>query len=147
MKNIVLLFILFVTYTFNLFAQCAASITSGAYVSLDSINNSSTPPSGGPFALAVEDYKSQSTTLEHNGNYNLTVRSGKAEGAWDVDIKAWIDWDQDGNFSVSEEIVDFDRGGWFFFFCLVLIQVSLLTQGISFFVLLLICFLFELRNS
>lgn len=79
--------------TYNITNNDPTGITS---VIFGTISNTSV---GGP---AYTDFTSQSATLEQGGSYPLSVRVN-TDGNWTVNTKAWIDWNQNYEFEVSEE--------------------------------------------
>ncbi|MCW0484835.1 GEVED domain-containing protein [Gaoshiqia sediminis] len=76
--------------------------TSITLVSFNTINNSS--DSGGKVS-GYSNYTAQSTDLVINSTYDLSVNLN-TDGVYVVYAKAWIDWNQDGNFSGAEETYD-----------------------------------------
>ncbi|MBX2983906.1 MAG: T9SS type A sorting domain-containing protein [Flavobacteriales bacterium] len=69
-------------------------------VTFNTINNSS---SGAP---AYTDYSTISTTVEQGSTHALSVRVN-TDGNYTANVKAWIDWNQNGTFDGSE---DYDLG-------------------------------------
>jgi hypothetical protein len=65
-------------------------------VSFNSINNSSGKPAG------YNDYTAQSTNVNIGQNYNLTVNLN-TDGNYTNHATAWIDWNQNGNFTDAGE--------------------------------------------
>ncbi|MGQ1910191.1 choice-of-anchor L domain-containing protein [Marinifilum sp. RC60d5] len=71
-------------------------------VDFNTINNSSSMGSG------YTDYTSIFTDVSIGSSYNLTVNVN-TDGNYRVKARAWIDWNQDGDFADSNE--EFDLGG------------------------------------
>lgn len=76
--------------------------TSITFVDFNTISNPSGKPSG-----YSNYYTSQSTDVAHNSTYNLTVNVN-TDGNYLIHAFAWIDWNQDGDFSDPGE--EFDLG-------------------------------------
>ena len=66
-----------------------------------SINNSDGPAKD----KGYEDFTSMSTNVSQSSSENLTV-SVNTDGNYRIDVVAWIDWNQDGDFSDSGETFD-----------------------------------------
>jgi hypothetical protein len=66
------------------------------FVGFNTISNTTTGTS------AYTDFTSQSTSLDQGGSYSLTTRVNTA-GDFTVNVKSWIDWNQNLIFDVSEE--------------------------------------------
>jgi hypothetical protein len=66
------------------------------FVGFNTISNTTTGTS------AYTDFTSQSTSLDQGGTYPLTVRVN-TDGAFTANAKAWIDWNANLIFDVSEE--------------------------------------------
>lgn len=73
-----------------------------ANVTLGSLNNTSTSAGG------YSDFTGISTTLNTYGTYTMYVTPDYAAGTYPEWIKAWIDFNQDGDFSAAEEIFSSD---------------------------------------
>jgi hypothetical protein len=61
-------------------------------------------PSGGK-AYPYEDYTYIKTVVQRNQSYDLTVNVD-TDGNYTVYVKAWIDWNQDGDFDDADEELD-----------------------------------------
>ncbi len=70
--------------------------TSVTLVDFNTINNSSGKPSG------YSDYTAQSTDVTIGNSYNLTVNVN-TDGNYTIYARAWIDWNQDGDFNDAGE--------------------------------------------
>ncbi|MFA5973632.1 MAG: GEVED domain-containing protein [Lentimicrobiaceae bacterium] len=73
--------------------------TSITLVNFNTINNISAKPAG------YSDYTSLSTSVIAGSSYNLTVNLN-TDGNYNVYARAWIDWNQNGNFIDAGEVVD-----------------------------------------
>lgn len=73
--------------------------TSTTLVQFNTIDNASTKPGG------YSDYTSISTTVDRDVSYDLTVNVN-TDGNFRVQVKAWIDWNQDCTFDVASEEYD-----------------------------------------
>lgn len=73
--------------------------TSITYVQFNTINNSTAKPSG------YSDYTSISTTVVQNSSYDLSVNLN-TDGTWTIHAVAWIDWNQNNDFSDPGETYD-----------------------------------------
>jgi hypothetical protein len=80
-------------------SEYETSITS---VSLNTIDNITAKPDG------YNDYTAQSTTVFKEVDYELAVKVN-TDGNFKVFTKAWIDWNQDGDFNDSGEEYDLGK--------------------------------------
>ncbi|WP_461644234.1 GEVED domain-containing protein [Labilibaculum euxinus] len=71
-------------------------------VNINSINNSTGKSTG------YSDYTSQSTNLIIGDSYNLSVNVN-TDGNYRIYARAWIDWNQDGDFNDSGEEFNLGR--------------------------------------
>lgn len=85
-------------YTINVFSNTSLD-TSITLVQLNTINNSSGKTSD------YTDYTSISTTLNRNSTYNLSAQVSTS-GNFTANTMAWIDWNQDGDFTDDGEAYD-----------------------------------------
>jgi len=74
--------------------------TSVTLVNLNTINNSS-----GVKVNAYEDFTAQSTDLQIDNSYDLTVNLD-TDGSYTIYARAWIDWNHDGDFNDINEAYD-----------------------------------------
>ncbi|WP_299156214.1 GEVED domain-containing protein [uncultured Tenacibaculum sp.] len=95
-----------VTTTAATITYCASNGTTSyatgiTRVVFGSINNADGPAKD----KGYEDFTSISTTVSQSSSENLTV-SVNTDGNYRIDVIAWIDWNQDGDFSDSGETFD-----------------------------------------
>jgi hypothetical protein len=73
--------------------------TSVTYVGLNTIAQTSAKPAG------YSDYTSVSTSLTLGSNYSLAARIN-TDGNYSCSVRAWIDWNGDGDFADTGEAID-----------------------------------------
>ena len=69
-------------------------------VTFNTINNTNTDTN-----IDYQDFTSQTTNVEINNNYNLTVKVN-TDGDYTTSTRAWIDWNQDNDFNDPGEEYD-----------------------------------------
>ncbi|AJR03869.1 choice-of-anchor D domain-containing protein [Siansivirga zeaxanthinifaciens] len=105
LKKFNVFFILVSFFSFKSNGQCASSgntnyNTGITFVSFNTINNADIPKNVG-----YENFTGISTNVNQGSSYNLTVRVN-TDGNYTVHAFAWIDWNQDGDFSDAGETYD-----------------------------------------
>jgi hypothetical protein len=91
---------------------CISEATSTADSKIDKVEigsiNNNTASTG---CASYSDFTNISTTLGKGGNYTMSVTLGTCGGSFNKGAKAWIDYNQDGDFDdVGEEIANFGQG-------------------------------------